>query len=760
MVHLGSYLNMTRLRAKIEEIGGDVLSKIYGQQTSERPKIIPPIPDSKHFEKLSDGDLKGRTASLKELQDGYEAEVKVYRCFEELRRDVIVVHQIEYTKEQYSVFDPFYKFDKKTKFNIFGETDFVVIGNCFVAVFEVKGLTISKHRACSSEQSSEHDMNAVRFEKCCEDAGRQRNRMVNLVNKVDSSVPVYQFTVFPNISREDIDRGYLSDTSLLFSEDMDNFTSKFDTLIPPHDTARCSDKETVKRYLVGLWCIKNNNHWDVKDCTLSRCIVDVNEKLKRALVTKSAVDLDKAKHGKNKKKKQEKSPENPRMVNAPDLFKDYLNISCLTQDQQGVFKNDEKLLWVEGPAGSGKTIAMLGKIIDIVLNPNLQGRSRVLVVSAGQDDLVTIKRNCDLLNSICESVTCTIVTYNYSNVRGDIRNKVDEAESDTFKQFVNCKSQIVLLAMNKTLINQFVKKILFSFNYVFVDDYQLITDQLLRDAPIYPTYTQDILSYGLMPVVQYCVENNTTVWVLSDMGQSWYQQILKELPAFQNIVDEFRNMFVSKMYFSVNVRNAYELSTVLSVIREHNSALDCTDTGRLGLPQQQDGHFLRGTKPTIYLLDGLRLSNSWELGILNDELCKLKEPDSCLENKDIAVLCNFVERRLIEKVSRVLEIYKEENNKITLQHTAGCMSAEWAAVVVLYRCEPVIKNTVRDRLPNIGIREISYSVTFPQIYVALSRARVYSTVIMFDYTPNSCEDTDKLLFELRKRKDVCRIIEV
>ena len=89
------------LRKKIEGAIGRQILLQYCQirDESSGPIMIPPIPDSKFVDKLpKDMVLQG--------QDGYEAEVKVFRCFEELRRKVIILHQLEYTHEQYSAFLP------------------------------------------------------------------------------------------------------------------------------------------------------------------------------------------------------------------------------------------------------------------------------------------------------------------------------------------------------------------------------------------------------------------------------------------------------------------------------------------------------------------------------------------------------------------------------------------------------------------------------------------------------------------------------
>ena len=779
------------LRKKIETIGKEILDK-YCQDFSSRPIMIPPVPNSKFLEKFPEGELDGKAAAYKELQDAYIAEVKVYRCFEELERDVLVIHQIEYTHEQYSAFVPQHDCNKKrckaelhpchqSDKNIDGETDFVVIGPDVVAVFEVKGLAVSKYQTCCSQLISQcsvrrngmkfsvQEKNAVEFEGCCEKAARQRNRMVNLVKHLQSSVHVYQFTILPNISKVEVDEGYLSDKTLVFSEELENLTSWFDMNIPSSVTdldSINSAMSSIKCSLLGLWCFNKDNKWDTADCSLSRCIKDIDAKAKRALVTQQAVNQYQHKHSlKDKKHKERQYPNNPGIVHAPKVFKEYLNINCLTQDQLDVFYSEERFLWVDGPAGSGKTIVMLGKIIDIVANKDTEGR--VLVFRHGIETTPAVLQCHKVLNNISEDITCTIIEYRYSEGDGDINDKVAAAERSLIDQLSTCRSRIVVLAIVNTFTSNNMCDVINSrFNYVFVDDYEALFDCLLFNIYKEPTimHTCNIIADGLVPVIQNCSTNNTCLWIFCDMGQCLVACILR---------DRFTNMFTCKKLLSVNMRNTYELSVVLSVIREHYNTIELLRAGTLGLPQQNKGHFLRGTKPTIYLL---RDDNPVScLSILEDELCKLRGPGSSLDGKDIAVLCNANQENFIYFIHRVCSLLMRWTNNMTLELLGNCSSAEWPAIIYLHQYKLSTVNLTRwrnfggptndsllgsinDTQSNNREDDSELSCTFPVIYNALSRARVYSTAIIYNYIPNTCPNTDKMISELHGRKDLCKII--
>ena len=197
----------------------------------------------------------------------------------------------------------------------------------------------------------------------------------------------------------------------------------------------------------------------------------------------------------------------------------------------------------------------------------------------------------------------------------------------------------------------------------------------------------------------------------------------------------------------VNLRNTYEISSILSIIRGFLIEMDNAGTETTNLLLQKEGHFLRGAKPTIYLL---RDDNpaSWK-DILTKELEMLRGSYSSLENKDIAVLFNvcleqfriFHRMKAMETLESAVEKWNINcDEKIKLHSVVECISAEWPATISVYRYK-------------------AYS-GIPLIYLSLSRARVYSTTIIYNYTPKKCEITDRFFETIRQRPDVCKLIDV
>ena len=103
--------------------------------------------------------------------------------------------------------------------------------------------------------------------------------------------------------------------------------------------------------LLTLWCMSAKNECDVQLFDLGHTIQKIDALLKGSQNTK---DLKK----------------NPSIEGSPLIFKEYMGIENLSTEQKAIFNSTEKLCEITGPAGSGKTILLLGKIIQIAKKEN------------------------------------------------------------------------------------------------------------------------------------------------------------------------------------------------------------------------------------------------------------------------------------------------------------------------------------------------------------------------------------------------------
>ena len=101
----------------------------------------------------------------------------------------------------------------------------------------------------------------------------------------------------------------------------------------------------VRNMLLAIWGT-DKDKFDKEKCSLAQCIVTISEQLRSGKFTF---------RGKN-----------PNVISAPAVIKDYVGVSNLTFQQTSLFNSSEHLLWINGPAGAGKTVILCGKIIQIV----------------------------------------------------------------------------------------------------------------------------------------------------------------------------------------------------------------------------------------------------------------------------------------------------------------------------------------------------------------------------------------------------------
>ena len=779
---------MKNLRDIIDvKVGQEVLRRIKDTKNScdaHGPIMLPPIPDSKYIDILPEGiPLEGQNAAEKESQDGYEAEVKVYRCFESLDRDIVVLHQLEYSHEQYSAFIPGHICQKKNcrkmcgkncvqdseehilrehpchnpPTNIEGECDFVAIGSDFVAVFEVKGLQL--------EPTVQSDVAEKMFHGCCNDALKQRKRMTDLLTSIDSSITIHEFTVLSNIIRRDT---VGSQTNLVFKDDLDNFVRWFDVHIPllSKDSIANWKTEKLMQSLLGLWCINIDNKWDFGKFALTRCIKEVNDKLLKAHVTRKSIEESQLKQneflgkGKQKKKKNRKYPENELIRDASEIFSHYLNIDCLTSHQQDIFDSNERLLWVDGPAGSGKTVVLLGKVMQFAFDPiNKSLNRKAVMVLPDYVDSAVQEYHYNLFNSLqpglCETISANC--------------------DDPLNLISQCSSSIVLLKTRfmgvDSLIGLLCSLTKSGGHHIFFDDlhFDIVGWWAAQTGPskivsgqYMPPSIVDMIYELLMTVYENQSDASSSVWIFCDLaqqaGHTWFHQTNIHSKQLQAL----KLAFIVKT-LSVNLRNTCDISMFLSVIRQYFEKKPWYNLETVWLsyfPKQQIGHYHRATKPVIYLIEDEKLDYRH---ILIKELQKLAGRDSCLDLNDVGILYSDVMKDSYAKIrsdqgkkdmqktsfsfsdnhheiiAKTVDELVEQNEikgKINVESTDDCRSMEWAAVIAIL---------------------IEKVKLVPALYLAASRARVYCSIIIVG---NAGYNMTEIMKEIKEKPGLCKIVSI
>ena len=765
---------MTRndgLRKRIENtIGGKMLSRFCHNRIGKSgPIMMPPLPDSKFIDKLPEGDLEGANLQEKNHQESYEAEVRLYRCLELAKAEYLVIHQLEFTHEQYSAFLP--EHGKCTKMGckngqddhschkkpreIEGEIDLVVVLNDVVCVLEVKGLVL--------QGTNEDD---IRFKGCYESAQAQRKRLKDLIHAIDSSVAVFEFTAFPNIFIDDVNLNYLNDATLLFFEDLEDLPSIIELSAayspPVSRTDRIATRDKLYSCLLGLWFVNVENKWDGNQGSMTRQIKKVDNALKKALITRKLFDQsEKYLNGEKGKVKVKKYPENPELIEAPDLFKNHLNINCLTKDQLDVFHCKERFVWIDGPAGSGKTVVMLGKIIDVIENGSAD---RVILLIGAHHRTPVLENYLRIIRTVTSS--CEFVCYDYYHLKGDVTEMASIAYKSLMEKLAGAKSKVIILGIRSTILPKSFYSIFTKFDHIFVDDFQMLIGLMVHFNSNYENHGNvKILSEGLLLLAKFSNINDISLWIFLDEGQALSISFVDDdddgpVTKIKAVLTEFKSVFSTFKELSINLRNTYEISTVLSNIRRHFRVMETAIHSPVNLPILRRGHFFRGTKPIIYLLRDDDPA-SWR-EILKEELEKLKRDDYCLENKDIAILTNAVgddnhRNRVDTTVKSVVEPWNTADDKIKVCTTIESMSAEWPATISIYRSSS--GSLVQMLHDGTFVHGMDITVLL-SLNIALSRARVHAAAIIYNYFPKKMGFNDKFFQLLRYLRCVCTVIEI
>ena len=353
--------------------------------------------------------------------------------------------------------------------------------------------------------------------------------------------------------------------------------------------------QKVRNMLLAIWATDKNN-CDQSRCSLARCITNIDRRLKEGLITFES------KGGK-------KRAQNPGVVKAPNVIKNYLGVQNLTTEQNDVFHSNENLLWINGPAGAGKTVILSGKMIQLI-----QSNEENKVVLFG----VTGKGN----NSFIYQHALVKAGVKYEEIMTDKDNHTTAEVSYLISQSV-CRVVIVM-------ITGYLNITQFTCMVSLVRGFNLLIDDIQRVLYYSTAEECDVLMKTLRDLSEDC-----NVWIACDMVQASGFVDTRDIMNLAMVISE-KLQVNQKTALSMNLRNTFDISNILSVIRNRfiklcSSRMDIVD---MILPLQKPGHFIHGPKAVLHVLDKFNVEI---IGmILNEELDKLKG----LYNSNIGIINN------------------------------------------------------------------------------------------------------------------------
>ena len=726
---------------KYQEKGREIYNKFC--KDSSTPTMLPPAPEQVYIDKYPDVNCSSWDGD-KQRQSDYETEVIMYRALEELEERLVVLHSFEFTHHQYCLCDKSHVRDKKkckgckSPANREGECDFLVVGAEFCVVIEVKNMsnlqtdTQTNIQTNVEEDRDNHCKALVGTYRKSED---QRNKITSLIKCIDLETLVLQFTAYPNFSKryknqfqDSKDVNYrLSDqelSTLIFLEDItgersneqgvwncSSFSRWWELNVKktimsviekkeectetqiPNIPSGSNDK--VRDMLLAVWAT-DKNFCDLSKCSLGKSIKDIDKSLREGRITMEP-------------KKGKKRNQNPGVVKAPDIIKEFLDIQYLTAEQNTAFNSNERLVWINGPAGAGKSVVLCGKIIELAQRGDV--KKIVLMRFIGKGN------NSDIYERAFSKAGVNYAVFDVTSEFEEERCH-DPVDQVYIMYEIGCQILVYDIQDYSGVVG-----VLYELIDLLKQDDCLFIDDLHRI--LYATEALDCEEF-LEKLLE--VSGTGNVWITCDLAQGYYF----EKSHFSDLIDVITKKLSAsqQIILSSNLRNTFDIAEMLRVIR-HNFYKEFSDNRsdvlRIIMPTQIPGHFIHGPKPVFHILHEFNVKLVGQ--ILEATLKNLLNFENCLDRSDVAIVCNHPnfgdeEPEIIDDaVTKFCSDPDEDANKTTVsvcQYEDSC-SAEWPAVIVVHEM-----GVYSDR-------------DLTRLYLALSRARVFCSAIVY---PGEATDAD------------------
>ena len=703
---------MTKNETQYEKYlrNGNEIFKIYCSTGDKHPIMLPRAPQQKYVDLYPEDQPGCSFENDRNQQLNYEAEVIVYRALEKLSGgDLIVLHSFEYTHFQYYLGDSTHVKRrctecKKRATNREGECDFVVITPNYFVIMEVKNMG---HIGKQSDPGCNEDQQSQTLAKTFQKSLDQRNKIVEFVKRFCKRLTVLQFTVYPNFeksSKKDFQLSKDQLSSIIFKEDLKDFndwwTDNISDLVlnEPLQPEFRTKHEDVRNLLLAIWCT-DKTICDKSKCSLGKCIAKIDEQLRSGRFTFRS--------------------NNPEVIPSPKIVKDFLGIDNLTKQQYDLINSNEKFLWINGPAGAGKTVVLLAKMLQLALSSEDNKIVLFLETCVIDDEMTSSKHLHNSLDKAGIKHDSIFVSEMADQPAHEIYRKIRGSldENQVVIIMIRSRSNAESEWGLKHLGNDIIR--LFEGINVFFDDFH-IQFRCNVVAGVESSNDDYELPKTLFELSHFC-----HVWISCDMLQSPLLVIPDEpitLRHDSRLARFFNDELSSTQLVSLskNLRNTSDLTKILSVIREH-----MIEPGHIVSTFRNDfsilqapGHYIHGPKTTVHVVEMLdeKLINT----IIVKELNELF--DDMTDSNDLGILYSHGDTDTKNLLKSTLEDILFSKN-ITPRRVLSAYSKEWPAVIAL---QPFFDHNA-ERLTEHPV--ISFSPE--HFYLAMSRARVKCTVILF-----------------------------
>ena len=308
--------------------------------------------------------------------------------------------------------------------------------------------------------------------------------------------------------------------------------------------------------------------------------------------------------------------------------------------------------------------------------------------------------------------------------------KDSEAEICKIIKVKMLTNQVVVLEQ-KDLLTMLTKSETIRFlkeekdHHIFIDDVQCLFRWVLEEdkggTARIETFVNAVIEFSLSSII----------WVACDLVQCAFDTSDGAYVTY--LQHELHGSLTSKqrLTLSKNLRNTFDLSEILSTIRNQYIEIYMPEISDEVLPKQEIGHFIHGPRTLIYISD-----DSDEIA-QRDTICAIvsKELDKLTYNKSMRLKDNSesdyhvgvimeltirsTTKTLATSLSKIIARYNNLGNRISFFNGNLNNSAEFSAVIVLHRLcgYPTFNHN--------GAEDIR------SLYSFISRARVYCSVVLY-----------------------------
>ena len=566
----------------MKEAGANMFFKRLGQFPC-KTMMFPPCPASQYIDRFPSGSKSKAEVRTAKQQAQYEGEIKIFHAIEKLRLGLFVMHSLKYTHLQYNLFVEHQCKRKDSEEE--GEADFILVRGNSIVILEVKAIELSKE---NSRKVCERN-----YKKSNEQLEKTSQLVRNICDRQGlAEKHIYQFTIFTNIDKEAASKlstfSKLNDKQkqeIIFMDDMELNVLRKCFHLPKNDVRTISEKDYcqmgVLYTLLGLWCADPNNEFSQDKWELGRVINRIDNLLKSASITN-----------------QPEGPNSSLIKGSPaDLKK--LGILCLTEEQKRIYKSEDHRMVINGSAGSGKTVLILGKIIQLMKKS--QGHVIVIVSS-------------DFIGDWYEE---NLSKSGISSIRGCNKNESDSSNREKVNILVLEDYGFNSLGM----VEEWAFCRLFMLNEVFQMDAHIFIDDFHSfdfALKYYPYCLFAVLGDNTQNAWEYIMSqlnknSQKVLWICYDTLQSTLHTCTN---LNRGNIDEWESKVVIHK-LSANLRNSHETANFIQFIRDErlrniqesfNEANEWTERNfhhsyKPFDVKQSIGHFIHGPTPRIYCVD-------------------------------------------------------------------------------------------------------------------------------------------------------------